>query len=172
MPGSAIIDIRTTFGATFVGLLVSTTLFGLTLAQTWMYFWNYHNRDTKALKFFVAFIAVLDTLHTILSAYVNYWYLVLNFGNVENLDISIWALHLQISTSVIIASSVQLYYARRVYLVSQSIICPILIVVCVAIATSFGAFYTAKEIIAKLFSTFHSLTVCFDYRPSCTLTTS
>ncbi|KAN0127344.1 hypothetical protein V8E53_014868 [Lactarius tabidus] len=109
MPGSAIIDIRTTFGATFVGLLVSTTLFGLTLAQIWMYFWNYHNRDSKALKFFVAFITVMDTLHTILSAYVNYWYLVLNFGNVENLDISIWVLHLQISTSVIIASSVQLF---------------------------------------------------------------
>ncbi|KAN0124660.1 hypothetical protein V8E53_014874 [Lactarius tabidus] len=158
MSGAAIVDIRTTFGATFVGLLVSTTLFGLTLAQTWMYFWNYHNRDPKALRIFIAFISALDVLHTISSAYMNYWYLVLNFGNVENLDVSMWAFHLQIAISTVISSSVQLFYARRVYIVSQRIVCPILIVVSVAIAFSFGIFYTVREIVVRLLSDFHSLT--------------
>jgi hypothetical protein len=92
MPGSPIADIRNSFGAAFIGLLVSTTLFGLTIVQTWIYYWNYRNRDSKALKFFIAFISVTDGLHTILCFYAIYWYLVLNFGNVENLDYSMWAM--------------------------------------------------------------------------------
>jgi hypothetical protein len=152
MAGAAIVDIRTTFGATFVGLLVSTTsvllwallhpyhssellsfqalwfdtcadvssskhvlLYRANLAifcsymtypYRWMYFWSvvriseckkltslrkYRNRDPKPLKIFIAFIScvlvwinfwfiqsnvfirAMDVLHTITSAYMNYW---------------------------------------------------------------------------------------------------
>ncbi|KAF8270641.1 hypothetical protein EI94DRAFT_724893 [Lactarius quietus] len=158
MPGSALVDLSTTFGATFIGLLVSTVLFGLSVAQTWIYFWRYQNRDSMALKFVILFVTVMDALHTFLSAYMNYWYLILNFGNLENLNISTWAIHALVVVSTVIASSVQLFYARRVYKVSQSIICPIVIVACVAVSFSFGIFYTYREILAKLLSNFHALT--------------
>ncbi|KAF8272842.1 hypothetical protein EI94DRAFT_163515 [Lactarius quietus] len=145
MLGSPLVDIRTTFGATFLGLIISTTFFGLTVVQTWTYFLRYYNRDSKALKSFILFVTVMDALQTIFSAYVNYWYLVLNFGNVENLEISIWAFHTQVIFSTIIASAVQLYYARRVHRVSQSIICPTLIVACVTLAFSVGMYYAARH---------------------------
>ncbi|KAH9045089.1 hypothetical protein EDB84DRAFT_781442 [Lactarius hengduanensis] len=116
MSGSPVADIRNTFGAAFIGLLISTTLFGLAIVQTWIYFWRYWKKDPKALKFFIAFITVMDTLHTILCAYVVYWYLVLNFGNVESLGYSMWAMNIQVVTSIFVGASVQLYYARRVYL--------------------------------------------------------
>ncbi|KAH9083779.1 hypothetical protein EDB83DRAFT_2563621 [Lactarius deliciosus] len=158
MPDSPFPDIRNTFGAAFVGLLVSTTLFGLTIVQTWMYFWHYWKKDPKALKFFVAFITVMDTLHTILCAYVVYWYLVLNFGNFESLGSSMWAMNIQVVISIFVGASVQLYYARRVYIVSQSIFIPILIAALVVLGSSFGFLFTAKEFILKQFSRFHSLT--------------
>jgi len=139
-------------------LIISTTFFGLTVVQTWTYFLRYYNRDSKALKSFILFVTVMDALQTIFSAYVNYWYLVLNFGNVENLEISIWAFHTQVIFSTIIASAVQLYYARRVHRVSQSIICPSLIVACVTLAFSVGMYYAARQIVVGLFSDFGALT--------------
>ncbi|KAI9447261.1 hypothetical protein BJY52DRAFT_1193446 [Lactarius psammicola] len=167
MPGSPVADIRTSFGAAFVGLLVSTTLYGLTIVQTWSYFWHYRNRDPKALKFFIVFllcvvslvlqlvevamfvfIRVMDTSNTILCAYAIYWYLVLNFGNIESLDYIMWAINIQIPVGAFVGASVQL----RVYIVSQSIICPILIVTLVAIAFSFGISFIIKEFAIKRFS--------------------
>ncbi|KAH8995616.1 hypothetical protein EDB92DRAFT_147644 [Lactarius akahatsu] len=158
MPASSVADIQNTFGAAFVGLLISTTLFGLTIVQTWIYFWHYGKRDPKALKFFVAFITVMDTLHTILCAYAVYWYLVLNFGNVESLDSSMWALNIQVVVSIFISAPVRLYYTRRVYKVSQSIFVPILIAALVVLGSSFGFLFTAKEFILQRFANFHSLT--------------
>ncbi|KAH9083777.1 hypothetical protein EDB83DRAFT_2512088 [Lactarius deliciosus] len=158
MPASSVADIQNTFGAAFVGLLVSTTLFGLTIVQTWMYFWRYWKRDSKALKFFIAFITVMDTLHTILCAYAVYWYLVLNFGNVENLGNSMWALNIQVIISIFISAPVRLYYTRRVYKISQSIFIPIVIAALVILGSSFGFMFTAKEFILKQFARFHSLT--------------
>ncbi|KAI9447267.1 hypothetical protein BJY52DRAFT_1312400 [Lactarius psammicola] len=159
MPGSPVADIRNSFGAAFVGLLVSTTLFGLIIVQTWLYFWHYRNRDPKALKFFVAFITVMEALDTILCAYAIYWYLVLNFGNVESLDYIMWAMNIQVAIgpAAVVGVCVQIYYARRVYLVSQSIICPILIVALVAISFSFELFFAIEESALKRFSKFHSL---------------
>ncbi|KAH9169092.1 hypothetical protein EDB89DRAFT_2073292 [Lactarius sanguifluus] len=157
MPGSPVVDIRNSFGAAFVGLFVSSTLFGLTVVQTWIYFWNYRNRDSKPLKFFVAFVTFTDALHTIICVYAIYWYLVVNFGNVENLQYSVWALDLQLILSVVIDISVQLYYAWRVYIVSHSIICPIIIVVSVVISSSFAIFVFAYEVSHNRFSDFHTL---------------
>ncbi|KAH9036353.1 hypothetical protein EDB85DRAFT_2273769, partial [Lactarius pseudohatsudake] len=39
MPSIPIADIRNSFGAAFVGLLINTALFGFTIVQTWIYFW-------------------------------------------------------------------------------------------------------------------------------------
>ncbi|KAH9019292.1 hypothetical protein EDB84DRAFT_623159 [Lactarius hengduanensis] len=156
MPGSPVVDIRNSFGAAFVGLFVSSTLFGLTIVQTWIYFWNYRNRDSKSLKFFVAFITFTDALHTIICVYAIYWYLVVNFGDVEKLQYAVWALNLQLILSIVINISVQLYYAWRVYIVSQSIIYPIIIVVSAVISSFFGIFAFAKEVALKRFSDFHS----------------
>ncbi|KAH9054881.1 hypothetical protein EDB87DRAFT_1406099 [Lactarius vividus] len=159
MPDSPVANIHNSFGAAFIGLLVSTTLFGLTLAQTWIYFWHYRKRDPKALKFFVAFITVMDAFDTILSAYAIYWYLVLNFGNVENLDYVVWAMNIQIAIGpeAIVGALVQIFYARRVYLVSRSIICPIIIVALLTISLSFGLLFAVKEFALRRFSRFHSL---------------
>ncbi|KAH9179243.1 hypothetical protein EDB89DRAFT_2239062 [Lactarius sanguifluus] len=90
MSGHAVADIRNTYGCIFIGLIVSVMLFGITTLQTWIYYWQYGNRDQKALKLFIAVIFLLDALHTTLCICSVYWYLVLNFGNVEILDTSFW----------------------------------------------------------------------------------
>lgn len=157
MPGSAVADIRNSLGVAFIGLLISTTLYGLTILQTWVYFWNYGKRDPKALKLFIIFITVTDTINIILAAYTIYWYLVLNFGDVESLDYVLWVLSAQTAISAVALASLHIFYARRVYIVSQSIICPILIVVLVAFSFSFGMLSVAKEFAIKRFSRFNTV---------------
>ncbi|KAH8978453.1 hypothetical protein EDB83DRAFT_2561018 [Lactarius deliciosus] len=167
MPSIPIADIRNSFGAAFVGLLINTALFGFTIVQTWLYFWKYRNKDPKLLQFFISFITFIDTLHTLTCAYAIHWYLVRNIGNVENLEDSMWALNVQIILQIVIGASVQLFvlcaltltrypnslfvltcrshYARRVHLMSQRLICPILITVLVITGCATGIFFAAKH---------------------------
>ncbi|KAH9060506.1 hypothetical protein EDB87DRAFT_1683737 [Lactarius vividus] len=174
MPGSPVADISNTFGAAFVGLLVSTMLFGLTIGQAFVTLVDGYTIDQKALKFFIGFLLITETFHTVLCVYALYWYLILNFGNVESLDYNVWAMNLQTMISSIPGSAVQLfvacalsltvivltqrsYYTRRIYLVSESIFFPIVIVALVVSGNSLSYFVTAKEFALKRFSAVRSL---------------
>ncbi|KAI0287970.1 histone acetylation protein-domain-containing protein [Russula brevipes] len=116
MPASAVVDIRDTYGALQIGLIVSAILYGVTIAQTY-----YRNRDRKVLQGFVAFLFSLDTLHTILCIYSVYWYLVLNFGNAENLDLDMWAVDSQTEINTFVGLLVQLSVPSSVLLLAS---CP------------------------------------------------
>ncbi|KAI0287972.1 hypothetical protein BC826DRAFT_728904 [Russula brevipes] len=126
---SSVVDIRNTYGALLIGLIVSAIFYGVTIAQTWNYYWYYRNRDRKVLQGFVAFLFSLDTLHTILCIYSVYWYLVLNFGNVEKLYMDVWAIESQTEINTLVGLLVQLYYARQLYIISNSMVFPAIIAV-------------------------------------------
>ncbi|KAF8258896.1 hypothetical protein EI94DRAFT_1790796 [Lactarius quietus] len=147
MPGSAVVDIQKSCGAAFVGLLINHLLFGLEIVQACKYYSTYWNRDQRAFKIFVAFLLVVDTLSTSMCAYGVYWHLILNFGNLESVESRVWATNLQPLFSAIPSFAVQLYYVRRTYLVSQSIICPIVVVPLILGGTFFSLYFTIKVII-------------------------
>ncbi|KAF8271265.1 hypothetical protein EI94DRAFT_597557 [Lactarius quietus] len=69
-----------------------------------------------------------------------------------------WALEVQLIIGITVSASVRFYYAKRVYAVSRSIICTIVIVALVVVDSSFGFLFTSKEIALKRFSRFSSLT--------------
>ncbi|KAN0135261.1 hypothetical protein V8E53_006826 [Lactarius tabidus] len=158
MPDSPAVDLSNSLGATLIAFIVCILLFGLTLGQTWIYFWHCWNRDSKALKSFIAFITLMDLFHTIIIAYTVYWYLILNFGNFEALMANMWFINVQGNISGIYSSAVQLYYARQIYLVSQSIIPPIIIVTMNISGNALGVYITARMFTAtQVSSRFHSL---------------
>ncbi|KAH8995517.1 hypothetical protein EDB86DRAFT_1095667 [Lactarius hatsudake] len=157
MSGHAVADIRNTYGCTFIGLIISVMLFGITTLQTWIYYWKYGNRDQKALKLFIAVVFLLDALHTSLCVYSIYWYLVLNFGNVEILDVSLWAMNVQVDVNTLIDYMVQLFYARRVYIVGGSVIIPIIIVIFGTACLTLGLVFTVRVTTIRLWSRYASL---------------
>jgi len=157
MPGHPIVDIRSTYGYIFIGLIISLLFFGITVCQTWIYFWRYGKRDPKLLKLLVWVIFLLDALHTSLCIYSVYWYLVLNFGNVENLEYNMWAMNVQVDINSLVDYLVQLYYARRVYLVSNSAIIPVIIVLLGANCFALGIVFTVRATALKTFSRYSSL---------------
>jgi hypothetical protein len=157
MPGHPIVDIQNTYGCTFIGLVISILLFGITVCQTWIYFWKYSKRDPKPLRFFVLAILLLDAFHTILCIYSVYWYLILNFGNVENLEYNMWTMNVQVIINAFVDYMVQLFYARRLYIVSKSIIIPAIIVLLGTNCLALGFVFTVRSSALRLFSRYSSL---------------
>jgi len=157
MPGQAVVDIQNTYGCVFIGLVISIMLFGMTVLQTWIYFWQYGSRDPKGLKLLVTIIFLLDTLHTTLCIYSLYWYLILNFGNVENLGYNMWAMNVQVDINALVDYMVQLYYAGRVHIVGKSIIIPIIIVVLSTNTLALGFVFTVRAATLKSWSRYRSL---------------
>jgi len=157
MRASAIVDIRGTHGAAFIGLLFSVFLLGMSIIQGWIFFFNGRRRDPIGLKLFVGSLIILDTFHTVLCAYGVYWYLVLNYGNVESLGFDMWAVDLQDEINSLIGYGVQLFYARRVYLISQNIIVSVLICVLGGLYFVFGTLITVKSFLLKRYSRFNEM---------------
>jgi len=58
----------------------------------------------------------------------------------------------QVIFSTIPSSSIEFYYARRVYLVSQSILCPVLITILVLAGNCLACYIAVDEITTRLFS--------------------
>jgi len=83
-----------------------------------------------------------------------YALLVVNFGNVENLFYNVWSQNIQFILCAIPNSAVELYYARKIYLVSQSIIFPVIIVVLVLFGNILAFYFTAKEFAVKQLGSF------------------
>lgn len=107
-----------TLGALLIGLIISTTLFGLTTLQTYLYFLNYI-KDRLSLKFLVVSLWILDFMHTILVAHASYHYLVVNFANPLGLIHGEWSLIVEVAVTTTVTLIVQSFFAYRVYKLSE-----------------------------------------------------
>ncbi|KAJ3920369.1 hypothetical protein F5877DRAFT_77184 [Lentinula edodes] len=109
-----------TMGAMFIGVLFAAVLYGgewttnnhnkiaevsssdlLLLAaciQTWYYY--IHQKDRWPLRFLVAAVMIVDTLHQALIAHTVYTYLITNFGNAPELLNTVWSLLAEVLVNV------------------------------------------------------------------------
>ncbi|KAM5545944.1 hypothetical protein V8D89_000070 [Ganoderma adspersum] len=103
-------------GALLVLSFISCILYGITVLQTFIYFQTYPN-DAKILKFLVIWVFFLETSHTIFAIIVVYYFCIANFGNVR-----VWGPHWSLGAvtlfQVLIASTVETVYVRRIWFVS------------------------------------------------------
>jgi len=146
-----------TFGASFVGLVVSAVLYGVSLLQTYIYF-NRFPRDSWRLKLLVVAVWFLDTLHLFLCATEIYWYLVLNFFNPPALGTTHWSLDLQGDCEGFIGLAVQMFFAQRVWKVSKNWYLTGFIVVLGLLHFALGIFFSVEAFLLKDFSKFPQLT--------------
>ncbi|KAJ3892555.1 hypothetical protein GG344DRAFT_64536 [Lentinula edodes] len=70
-----------TMGAMFIGVLFAAVLYGAACIQTWYYY--IHQKDRWPLRFLVAAVMIVDTLHQALIAHTVSW--LIESGNVERL---------------------------------------------------------------------------------------
>ncbi|KAJ6522004.1 hypothetical protein B0H19DRAFT_1203318 [Mycena capillaripes] len=143
-----------TFGVLYQTVVISAALYGAGCLQAWYYFRTYRN-DLRCIKFLVAFVIVCDTAQQALTTASVYSYTITNFGNPSVRNHLFSTLIIQIFFKDMIAVPVQLFYARRVYRLSDGNWIASGLIAFLSIGSS-GAYF-AKSILALPLSTISEL---------------
>ncbi|KAF9522101.1 hypothetical protein CPB83DRAFT_864976 [Crepidotus variabilis] len=110
----------------FIGLAINILLLGIMIIQTYLYYSRYTN-DRPWLKILVGFILVADIFNTVFDAAYLYETLIINFGNLDAVAKATWLLACEPATTAIIVFSVQLFFAWRVFMLTQTRVWSVLI---------------------------------------------
>ncbi|GJE93552.1 hypothetical protein PsYK624_097110 [Phanerochaete sordida] len=106
-------------GPGLIGAFLNVFLFGIMVAQAFYYFSTY-KKDRLWIKIYVAFLVLADLLNSIFDIYWLYHDIIINFGNLDNLAIAAWPLAADPAMVAIIATFVQLFFAWRVRVLTNS----------------------------------------------------
>ncbi|XP_006455891.1 hypothetical protein AGABI2DRAFT_121806 [Agaricus bisporus var. bisporus H97] len=79
-----------TLAPPFVGFVIGTALFGVTILQSYQYFKNY-SHDSIWIKLQVSIICLLDSLHLVFSSKLMYRFFISNFGSVVDSTRNVWS---------------------------------------------------------------------------------
>lgn len=115
-PPKIVID--DTFGASFIGVLFTAMLYGITSLQTY-FFYVYYPNDRIENKLLVAAIWTLDTAHMALVSISMYYYLVTNYANPQALAVGHWSLFTSVGMNVAIAFLVHIFFTVRIFRLSS-----------------------------------------------------
>ncbi|KAI0643493.1 hypothetical protein C8Q79DRAFT_1012763 [Trametes meyenii] len=124
-----------TLGAIYIGLVIGTMLFGLTIHQTYRYFKLYPNDRfyIKALVIIIVYVQIvvdilttfhllasisaLEAFHSVLWATVGYHYLISEALNISGLILGHWSVRMTVMETGFSVFACQCFYACRVYLI-------------------------------------------------------
>lgn len=149
-------QLDTTYGRTFIGLVVSAILFGVTVLQTFLYYRNYP-KDSKLIKWMVAILWILDAAQLSLSTVTIYWYLVTNFNNPEALARTFWSMNVQTDCNGLIGLIVECFFARRVWLLSRNYILTGAIILLSCVHFALGIVFTIDSFLLPSANDFNQL---------------
>ncbi|KAJ7121252.1 hypothetical protein C8R43DRAFT_1136513 [Mycena crocata] len=120
------VNIASAVDPMFVGIMLCPLFLGIILAQSWTYYNS--NNDGWMLRSFVGILVALDISSTALTSEMAHIYLIQNFGDLAGLTLLPRSSIVEVLLNVIICTMVELFFARRVYLISQrKIIMPAII---------------------------------------------
>jgi len=113
--------IQSEFGVTFAASFVAAILFGIVIAQLYVYVKHFSTRDVVWLKLFVFFIFFCDLLSTIFTIWWMYYLFVSNWGNAEVFAVGNWLIAMDPFILGIMGCANHLFFARRVKILTQNI---------------------------------------------------
>ncbi|KAI6158202.1 hypothetical protein BKA82DRAFT_996653 [Pisolithus tinctorius] len=71
--------------------------------------------DSTAMKFLVAAIWILDTLHVSFMCHILYYYLITNYGVPTSLEYIVWSFPASGMVNSLVIVLVQFFFARQIY---------------------------------------------------------
>ncbi|KAJ7102699.1 hypothetical protein C8R44DRAFT_988091 [Mycena epipterygia] len=105
-------------GAVYIGVVISSAIYGLTCLQTYRYF-QLQVKDSALLKGCVILPRTIETLHSACIAHAVYFYSVSNYGDYLPLLRAVWSIILPAGLNSLTGSIVQMCFAWRVYAMSN-----------------------------------------------------
>jgi hypothetical protein len=115
----ALIPVDNTLGALLIGTVLSSIIYGITWLQVYSYYNSHSSRDRWPLKFFVAFLMLVDSVNVCFVSYATYYVSVTNFGDYLALELLPWSLPAVALSAIVLEVSVQHFYAIRIYRLSR-----------------------------------------------------
>ncbi|KAH9933601.1 uncharacterized protein BXZ73DRAFT_100983 [Epithele typhae] len=109
--------VQENYGSIMIGTFIGLILYGVSLHQAFRY-WILHPTDGYAIRSIVVSLCFLETLHSIATMHTCYHYLVTGYFNPGGLASTVWSLTIAFGVSSLIAITAQLFFARRVSLIS------------------------------------------------------
>ncbi|KAI0046896.1 hypothetical protein FA95DRAFT_1606541 [Auriscalpium vulgare] len=101
-------------GVTYIGIIFSSMLYGLTCLQTFIYFVS-ASRDPWLLKALVITTLVIDSIHEAFLIHAGYYYSVLNFNNPASFESAVWSLLAAIFCNALSGLLIESFIVWRVY---------------------------------------------------------
>lgn len=126
-------------GALLVGVLLSSIVYGITWLQVYLYYTQHSSKDRPFLKCFVAILTALDTLHVALLCHGLYVASVTNFGNFLADLRAPWSIVAQVAIGVVVTTSIQQFYAFKIFQLSERKNIHLPLAICVISAAEFGS---------------------------------
>ncbi|KAI0252236.1 hypothetical protein BJV78DRAFT_1124851, partial [Lactifluus subvellereus] len=119
-----------------LGVVWNWMLYGVLIVQLYVYMYNFQG-DRKLLKLLVYAIFILETLQTALTGVDLYYWFISGFGNIDHLvDPHLSAFDVPIIESIV-SLTVQLFFAYRVWILSEKKSWWICMVICVVSRSQF-----------------------------------
>ncbi|KAL1949727.1 hypothetical protein VTO73DRAFT_8608 [Trametes versicolor] len=110
------LDVGGTIGVAFLGVAISSAIYGITCIQTFQYYRSPRgSTDTPFLKIIVLILWMLDSTHQALIVQILYHYLVLNYANALALLRTT-----EIIVNAVIACIVETFFVMRIWKLSRN----------------------------------------------------
>ncbi|EIM90931.1 uncharacterized protein STEHIDRAFT_152615 [Stereum hirsutum FP-91666 SS1] len=126
---------QSTWGPILVGTFINILLFGVTVAQLYMYHQSY-TRDKFWLRCFIGILFVADTINTVFDMQLVYDALINHFSDESYLEVATWVF--RTDPAGVIGMAVQLFFAWRVKVLTNSIWATILVGFCAFVSCCAG----------------------------------
>ncbi|KAL4253767.1 hypothetical protein ABKN59_003007 [Abortiporus biennis] len=133
-----------TLGAVFIGLLVTSVLYGITCVQTYVYYMGTGKRDKLLLHGAVAFLWVLDGLQLAFLTHLMYHYVITNYFNPLALISVPWtasAFNVPTNVNDVLTRTIFIY---RIWRLSRSLSLAVGLMIMNFVCGAFGLVMTAK----------------------------
>ncbi|KAG2013376.1 hypothetical protein CC2G_010295 [Coprinopsis cinerea AmutBmut pab1-1] len=125
-----------TMGASMIGVICASVLYGVSCVQTWYYF-NHYRKDVWYIKSLVGAVWMFDTIHQILISHTVYYYVITNYNNPSILNRLVWSILLEVLFNGFIGLLVQGFLTLRVWKLSDENI-PLTVVISLLVLAEFA----------------------------------
>ncbi|KAL5536115.1 hypothetical protein ACEPAF_4220 [Sanghuangporus sanghuang] len=112
------VHLDNTLGVALIGLILIAIFFGVTLVQTLIFFQN-SSQDPTYLKLMIVFLWSIDALQLALFSHYMYTVLITNFTKLLAALRIIWSWSTYVVASGTSLFLIRLYYARRIWILSN-----------------------------------------------------
>ncbi|KAL1733483.1 hypothetical protein EV714DRAFT_204589 [Schizophyllum commune] len=106
-----------TFGVFLIGIALASVYYGITFLQACFYFRSFPE-DRRRMKALVAMVWFTVTLSHVFICHAAYYYLIKHQGNTYALMHTVWSLALPAGVNSMTGMMVQIFLARRVFILS------------------------------------------------------